>query len=163
MAIEVGMTVPETDLMLRLEDGTNQKVPLGPKLKGRKVVLIGMPGAFTATCTGAHVPSLLRCWPGMKEKGVDEIIIFVVNDPQVTRYWAEQTGATAAGITVLADPASALTEGLGMCFDNPRAGLYRRTIRFSSVVEDGVVTHVFLEEVPGACDITAGETILDAL
>lgn len=163
MAIEVGMRLPEVDLMLRGENAQNLVVPLGEKLKGRKVVLIGMPGAFTGTCTGAHVPSLVRTAPALKQKGVEEIIIFVVNDPQVTKAWAEQTGATAAGITVLADPAAEFTKAIGMDFTAPAGGLYDRCIRFSSVVEDGVVTHVFLEEVPGACDITAGETILDAL
>ena len=163
MAIEVGMKVPDVDLMLRTEDAQNLKVPLGPKLKGRKVVLIGMPGAFTGTCTGSHVPSLVRTAPALAEKGVDEIIIFVVNDPQATRAWAQFTGADKAGLTVLADPASALTQALEMCYDAPAAGMYRRCTRFSSVVEDGVVTHVMFENDFGVCDLTAGEAILEAL
>lgn len=163
MPIEVGMRIPEVDLLLRSEDAQNLKVPLGEKLRGRKVVLIGMPGAFTGTCTGSHVPSLVRTAPALAAKGVDEIIIFVVNDPQVTRIWAEQTGATAAGITVLADAGSALTQALDMAYDAPAAGLYRRCTRFSSVVEDGVVTRVFVEQSFGVCDLTAGETILESL
>jgi len=163
MAIEVGMRVPDVDLMLRTEDGQNVELPIGPMLKGRKVVLIGMPGAYTGTCTGSHVPSLVRTAPALKAKGIEEIIIFVVNDPQVTRVWAEETGATAAGITVLADPASALTVGLDMDYDAPRAGMYRRCTRFTSVVEDGVVKLVMLEENPGVCDLTTGEAILERL
>jgi len=163
MAIETGMRLPETDLMLRTEDGQNLVVPLGPKLKGRKVVLIGMPGAFTGTCTGAHVPSLVRTAPALAEKGVEEIIIFVVNDPQVTRVWAEQTGATKAGITVVADPAAELTKAIGMNFTAPAGGLYDRCIRFSSIVEDGVVQAVLMEEKAGVCDLTTGESLLERL
>ena len=163
MVIAVGSTIPEATLMKRLEDKTNLPVDLSELLSGRKVALLGMPGAFTATCTGDHLPNVMRSLPRLKELGVDEIILFVVNDPQVVKAWGEVTGATDAGITLLADPESKLTEALGLRFDAPPAGLIGRCTRFASIVEDRVVTILKFEEGPTGCSMTNGDALIEAL
>ena len=76
-------------------------VALGDLVKGRKVVIFAVPGAYTPTCSSAHVPSFIRTKAGFDEKGVDEIICLSVNDPFVMAAWAKQ--ADAHGITMLAD------------------------------------------------------------
>ena len=73
----------------------------------------------------------------------------------------ESTGATEAGLTVLADADSSLTRALGMEFDAPPAGLHKRSKRYAMLVDDGVVKVVNLEESPGTCTMSSGETLLE--
>lgn len=162
MKIEVGQRIPEATLMKRLEDKTHLNVELGEKFAGRKVALIGLPGAYTGTCTGEHLPSLIRTAPDLKAKGIDEIIVFSVNDPQVMKAWGEATGATKAGITLLVDPECKFTESLGLRFDAPMAGMIARCTRFAAIVEDGVVKTLKFEEGLG-CSLTSGDSLLEAL
>ena len=98
MTISAGDKLPEATLLQRGADKT-EPVDLAARLRGRKVVLFGLPGAFTGTCTTAHVPSFIRTKPGFDAKGVDEIICVSVNDPFVMQAWGASTGAVA-GSTV---------------------------------------------------------------
>ncbi len=162
MSIEKGEVLPGATL-LRMGDSGPETVSLGDKMKGRKIVIFALPGAYTGVCTTAHVPSFIRVIGALKAKGVDEVICISVNDPFVMKAWGESTGATAAGITLLADPESAFTTAIGMNFSAPPAGLIDRSQRYAMVVEDGVVTVLNKEETPGVCDISGGEAILDVV
>jgi cytochrome c peroxidase len=160
MAIAVGEKLPEATFV-RMGEGGPEEVKLSDLTKGRKVVLFGLPGAYTGTCTSAHVPSFIRTKAGFDDKGVDEVVCVSVNDPFVMKAWGEATGATAAGITMLADPESAFTKAVGMEFSAPPAGLNDRSKRYAMLVEDGKVTLMQAEESPGKCEISAGEALLD--
>ncbi|TNF20853.1 MAG: peroxiredoxin [Rhodobacteraceae bacterium] len=162
MAISVGDTLPEATLLQLGNDGP-QQVDLKAKLAGRKVVLFGLPGAYTGTCSTAHVPSFIRTKGDFDAKGVDEIICVSVNDPFVMKAWGEATGATEAGLTFLGDADGSFTRAIGMGFDAPPAGLHGRSKRFAMVVEDGVVKVLNEEASPGTCEISSGESLLDAL
>ncbi|MFT3690679.1 peroxiredoxin [Paenirhodobacter sp.] len=162
MSVEKGDVLPGATL-LRLGDNGPEAVSLGDKMKGRKIVIFAVPGAYTGVCTTAHVPSFIRVIDALKAKGVEEVICIAVNDPFVMKAWGEATGATAAGITMLADAESAFTTALGMNFSAPPAGLINRSQRYAMVVEDGVVKVLNKEETPGVCDISGGETILEAV
>ena len=162
MAITKGDTLPGATLVQFGENGP-EAVELGEKLKGRKVVIFAVPGAFTPTCHSAHVPSFIRTKDGFAEKGVDEIICVSVNDPFVMKAWGEATGATEAGLTLLADAESAFTTGIGMNFDAPPAGLIARSKRYAMYAEDGVVKVLQLEESPGTCEISGGESLLETI
>lgn len=162
MAISQGDRLPEATLV-RMGDNGPEQVAVADLTKGRKVVIFAVPGAFTPTCHSAHVPSFIRTKGQFDEKGVDEIICVSVNDPFVMKSWGEATGATDAGLTMLGDPESAFTKALGMDFTAPPAGLIARSKRYAMLVDDGVVTVLNLEESPGTCEISAGETLLDAL
>jgi peroxiredoxin len=83
-----------------------------------------------------------------------------VNDPFVMKAWGDATGATAAGITMLGDGDASFTKAIGMDFDVPAIGFHARSKRYSLLAEDGVVKVLNLEESPGACEISAGETLL---
>ncbi|MCB1410908.1 MAG: peroxiredoxin [Rhodobacteraceae bacterium] len=159
MPITVGDTLPASTLLKMGEKGAEQ-VDLGERLKGRRVVIFGLPGAFTGVCTTAHVPSFIRTKPDFDAKGVDEIICISVNDPFVIKAWTDATGAEAAGLTTLADAESAFTTAIGMNFSAPPVGFVNRSKRYSLYAEDGVVKAINLEETPGACEISAGETLL---
>lgn len=162
MSITVGEVLPGATL-LQLGDNGPEAVSLGDKMKGRKVVIFAVPGAYTGVCTTAHVPSFIRTRDKFAAKGVDEVICISVNDPFVMKAWGETTGATAAGITMLPDAESAFTTAIGMDFTAPPAGLISRSARYAMLVEDGVVKVLNREESPGTCEISAGEALLDAI
>jgi peroxiredoxin len=162
MAISVGDKLPETTFLIFDENGP-QEVPLGPKLKGRKVVIFGLPGAFTRTCDATHLPSFIRTRAGFAEKGVDEVICVSVNDPFVMAAWGESSGATEAGITMLGDPSAEFTKAIGLDFSVPAIGLLDRCQRFALLADDGVVKVLNLEEEGGACKLTVGEELLEKI
>jgi peroxiredoxin len=161
LTIAIGARLPEAEL---LQIGANgaEAVALADRMKGRKVVIFGLPGAFTGTCSTAHVPSFIRTAKGFAEKGVDEIICIAANDPFVMKAWGEATGATAAGITMLGDADSSFTKAIGMAYDLPRLGFFGRSKRYSLLVEDGVITR-FNPETGTGCEISAGEHLLSQL
>lgn len=161
MAIEKGQRLPAAT-MLRIGEAGPEAVDLSERLKGRKVVLFALPGAFTRACSAAHLPSFIRTADRFREKGVEDIICVAVNDPFALKAWGEATGATAAGITLLGDSDGAFTKALGMAFDAPAIGLFGRSSRYAAVVEDGVVTHVQIDK-PGECKISTGEALLEAV
>jgi peroxiredoxin len=162
MTIGVGDRLPEATL-LRIGANGAEEVTLSERLAGRKVVLFGLPGAYTRTCTAAHVPSFIRTKAQFDAKGVDEIICVAVNDPFVMASWAEATGGAKAGLSFLADASGAFTRAIGMEFTAPAVGFYGRSKRFALVAEDGVVK-VFHPEPPGGvCDVSGGEAMLEAI
>lgn len=160
--ISVGTALPDATLIEMTAEGP-APVALSDKTKGRKIVIFAVPGAFTPTCHAAHVPSFIRTKDQFSSKGVDEIICVSANDPFVMGAWGEATGATAAGLTMLADADSSFTDAIGMRFDAPPAGLIGRSKRYAMLVEDGEVKILHLEESPGTCEVSAGEALLDAL
>jgi glutaredoxin/glutathione-dependent peroxiredoxin len=159
MMISVGDRLPEATLLTIGANGP-EPVDLGERLRRRKVVIFGLPGAFTGTCTTAHVPSFIRTKPGFDAKGVDEVICVTVNDPFVVKAWTDATGAAKAGIDTLADAESTFTAAIGMEFSAPAVGFVNRSKRYSLYAEDGVVKLLNLEVARGACEISAGETLL---
>ena len=162
MTISQGDTLPDATLIQMGSEGP-EEVQLRDKLKDRKVVIFAVPGAFTPTCHSAHVPSFIRTKDQFDAKGVDEIICISANDPFVMKAWGEATGATEAGLTLLADAESAFTTGIGMNFDAPPAGLIARSKRYAMYAEDGVVKVLQLEESPGTCEISGGESLLETI
>ncbi|MEO0676870.1 MAG: peroxiredoxin [Pseudomonadota bacterium] len=160
MAISVGDTLPEASF-LRIGSAGPESVSVSELVKGKKVVIFGLPGAYTGTCTTAHVPSFMRTIGAFKEKGVDDVICVAVNDPFVMDQWGKDTGAADAGIVMLGDAASDFTLAIGMDFDAPPVGFKSRSKRYSMLVEDGVVTVLNAESNPGECEISAGETLLE--
>ncbi|WP_425084855.1 peroxiredoxin [Ruegeria profundi] len=160
--ITTGEMLPDATLTQMGAEGP-EEVRISDKTAGRKVVIFAVPGAFTPTCHSAHVPSFMRTKDQFEAKGVDEIICISVNDPFVMNAWGEATGATEAGLTLLGDAASEFTKAIGMDFDAPPAGLLARSQRYAMLVEDGKVTALNLEESPGACEISAGEGLLEVI
>lgn len=162
MTISQGDTLPDATLVQMGAEGP-APVQMADKLKGRKVVVFAVPGAFTPTCHSAHVPSFVRTKDEFMNKGVDEIICVSCNDPFVMKAWGEATGAEAAGITMLADASSEFTKAIGMDFDAPPAGLVARSKRYAMIVDDGKVSVLQAEENPGVCETSGGEALLENL
>ncbi|MFT7057672.1 MAG: cytochrome c peroxidase [Pseudorhodobacter sp.] len=162
MTISVGDKLPDATLVKMGANGP-EEFSVESLTKGRKVVIFAVPGAFTPTCHSAHVPSFIRTKDGFAAKGVDEIICISVNDAFVMKTWGEATGATEAGLTLLADGTSAFTEAMGMRFDAPPVGLMARSKRYALYAEDGVVKVFHPEENSGTCEISGGEALLAAI
>jgi peroxiredoxin len=162
MAISNGDTLPNATLREMTGDGPAEYTT-DALFKGRKVVLFGLPGAYTPTCSSAHLPSFIRTKAGFDAKGVDEIICLSVNDVFVMQAWGGDVGADKAGIRMLSDADGSFTAAMGLDFTAEPVGLINRSKRFAMVVEDGVVSNLQIEDSPGECTISAGESLLEAM
>ena len=162
MPLAVGDRLPPATFLEMTDDGPRE-LRAAALFAGRRVVLVAMPGAFTPTCDGAHLPSFVRTAARFAEAGIDAILCVAVNDVHVMRRWGAESGATAAGIRMLSDAAGDFTRAVGMAFDAPAVGFFGRSRRYAAVVEDGVVTVLNVEAERGVCELTAGETVLEAL
>lgn len=162
MTIEVGKTLPEATFLEKTDDGI-AAVPGGGLFGGRKVVLFGLPGAFTGMCSTRHVPSFMAVADALRAKGVDEIVCVSVNDPHVMLAWDEASGAGKAGIRMLADADGSFARAMGLEFDAPAAGLFGRSKRYALMAEDGVVKVLNIETSRTDCELSGGQTMLDAI
>jgi len=162
MPIQQGDTLPDATLLELTADGP-APVKLSELTKGRKVAIFGLPGAYTGTCTTAHVPSFVNNRDALREKGVEEIICLSVNDPFVMSAWGKSTGGADAGIRFLGDADGALTKAMGLDFSVPQAGLIDRSQRYAMLVDDGVVSVMNLEETPATAEKSSGETLLASM
>lgn len=160
MAISVGDKLPSATLRSMTADGPAEHNTV-ELCAGKKVVLFGLPGAFTGTCTTAHLPSFMRTADQFAAKGVDFIGCVSVNDVFVMQSWAESTGADKTPVQMLADPDSSFTKALGLEFTAPPVGLIDRSKRYAMLIEDGTVTALEIDENPGECTISAGESFLE--
>ncbi len=158
MPVTVGQKLPEATFAVQTADGPEQ-LRFSEILPGRRVVIFAVPGAFTPTCDSAHMPGFVRTADALRAKGVDAIYCIAVNDTHVLRHWGASTGATAAGITMLADTASEFARFTGLKADTPSEGMFNRNKRYSMLVEDGVVT-IFNPQIEPGCEISGGEHML---
>ena len=164
MTIKVGDRLPAGTLSEYIEVAT-EACPIGPNqfqidalTKGKKVVLFGLPGAFTPTCSAKHVPGYVAHFGELKAKGVDEIICMSVNDAFVMGAWAKDQ-KVGDKVHMLADGSADFTKALGLEFDLTGRGMGVRCQRFSMLVDDGVVK-VLNIEAPGKYEVSDGETML---
>lgn len=160
MTIKVGDSIPAVKLMQAGAEGPRE-IDTGEFFKGRTVVLFGVPGAFTPTCSAKHMPSFLENAAALKAKGVDAIACMAVNDPFVMGAWAKDQGITDQ-VTMLADGSAVFTRAMGLEFDLTARGLGVRSQRFALVAKDGKVTHLAIEA-PGAFEVSSGQAVLAAL
>jgi glutaredoxin/glutathione-dependent peroxiredoxin len=114
-------------------------------LKGKKVVLFGLPGAYTPVCSASHLPGFIAKSAELKANGIDDIVCISVNDPFVMQAWGKEQGADGK-VMMLADADGAFTRAIGLSLDLPDYGLSGRSERYSMVVEDGVVKTINVEK-----------------
>lgn len=162
MPIATGEQLPNATLQRKGDAGTEQ-VDLYSIVSGKRVAIFGLPGAFTGTCSTAHVPSFMRNMDALRAKGIDEVICIAVNDADVMRAWGKATGATESGILMLADPLSEFTKAIGMAFSAPAVGYVDRCARFTMFVDDGVVKVFNPEPTRGQCTLSSAETLLEQI
>ena len=157
MAISVGDKVPSATLYKMGADGP-EAVTTDDYCAGRKVVIFGVPGAFTPTCSAKHVPGFMQNADALKAKGVEAIACVSVNDAFVMGAWAndQSTGDT---IDMLGDGSGELAKAMDVELDLGSRGLGLRGKRFALVTEDGVVKHLALQDGGELTSSSAEETL----
>lgn len=157
MTIEVGDRIPTLELFVMTADGPGP-ISSDVLFRGKRVALFGVPGAFTRTCSAQHLPGFVEGVDAFKAMGIDEVICLSVNDAAVLAAWAREHGADGK-VTMIGDGCLNFTRAAGFEIDMSAKGYGRRCRRFSMIVDNGVVTHLHLEE-PGAFGETSAETLL---
>ena len=160
MTISIGDAIPNATVMLATEDGPAQAETSDIFGKGR-IALFSVPGAYTPTCSAKHLPGFVDKVDELKAKGVDKIVCMAVNDAFVMGAWAKAQNVDGK-IEMLADGNGDFARALGLSFDGKGFGMGERSQRFSAVIEDGVVTHLNIEQ-PGAFDVSSAEYMLGQL
>jgi glutaredoxin/glutathione-dependent peroxiredoxin len=160
MTIKVGDKLPHAEFDNKTPDG-KQKLTTDVVFAGRKVVLFGVPGAFTPTCSMNHLPGFLTHFDAIKAKGVDTIACTSVNDVDVMTAWAKHSGAEGK-ILMLADGNATFAKAAGLERDMSMAGMGLRSFRYSMIVDNGVVTKLNIEDKSGV-NVSGAETILEQL
>ncbi|PNG24701.1 peroxiredoxin [Methylocella silvestris] len=161
MTIKVGDHLPKASFAVMTPEGPAVR-STDDIFKGRRVVLIGVPGAFTPTCSNVHLPGFANRIDDFKEKGVDAIAVTAVNDVFVMHAWASSSDA-GAHISFLADGNGDFAKALGLTLDLTERGLGVRSQRYSMLVEDGVVRQLNVEASAGKADVSSAESILHQL
>jgi peroxiredoxin len=160
MTIQIGDTIPANKLTQAGAEGPRE-LPSAELFGGKTVVLFGVPGAFTPTCSAKHLPGFVQLAGALKAKGVDTIACMAVNDAFVLKAWSAEQGITDE-VIMLADGSAAFTRALGLELDLTARGMGVRCQRFALVAKDGVVSYLGVEEA-GAFDVSRAETVLAAL
>ena len=167
MPIKVGDRLPDGQLQEFIEVET-AGCSLGPNTfnvadiaKGKKIVIFGLPGAFTPTCSGKHVPGYVQQYDALKRKGVDEIWCVSVNDAFVMGAWGRDQHSTGK-VRMLADGSADYTKKLGLELDLTARGMGIRSQRFSMLVDNGVVKSLDVEA-PGKFEVSSAEAMLNKL
>lgn len=158
MTISVGDRLPEVKLRIMTPEGPAAKTT-SELFAGQKVALFGVPGAFTGTCSTAHLPGFLKQADALKAKGVDKIMVTGINDVFVMEAWKRASGAEGR-IEFVADGNGEFAKALDLTFDGSGFGLGIRSKRYSMLVEDGVVKRLNVEESPGKVDVSGADALL---
>ena len=159
MAIEEGQKLPEATLHV-MQDDRPTAVTTDDLFADKKVVLFAVPGAFTPTCSQAHLPGYVVNAEAIKAKGVDSIVCLAVNDAFVMDAWGKDKNADE--LVMVADGNGDFTKALGLEMDGTGFGLGTRSQRYAMIVDDGTVTMLAVEA-PGQFEVSKAEAILEAL
>jgi glutaredoxin/glutathione-dependent peroxiredoxin len=160
MTIAVGDRIPDVQLKMIDAQGTEVISTADVLGKGR-VVLFGVPAAFSPTCSDVHLPGYVTRSEELLARGIDRIFCVSVNDPFVMAAWARSQGV-GDKVALLADGNGELARAMGLEIDLSRGGLGTRNRRYAAIIEDGVVTHLALEEATGL-DVSSADALLSAL
>ncbi len=161
MTISVGEALPEASFKAVAADGATT-LSTAELFAGKKVVLFGVPGAFTPTCSNNHLPGYLENRDAIMARGVDTIAVIAVNDQHVMKAWANFTGGEGK-LMFLADGNGDFIRAIGLDMDLSAGGLGIRSKRFSMIVDDGKVTALNIEDSPGQAVESGAAKLLEQL
>ncbi len=157
MTIKVGDKVPAVTFRTMTADGPKE-LTSDEVFGGKKVALFALPGAFTPTCSAKHLPGYVQQSDAIKAKGADTVACVSVNDAFVMGAWGADQG-TGDKVLMLADGSAEFANAVGLAMDGTARGMGIRSLRYSMVVDDGVVTALNLEE-PGKFEVSDADTML---
>ena len=158
--IKIGDELPEIGFKFMGANGP-EDIGAADLFSGKKVVLFSLPGAFTPTCSAKHLPGFVKNATAIKAKGVDTIGCVAVNDAFVMDAWGRDQNVDDK-VMMLADGAAKWSDEIGLGIDLTAAGMGKRGRRFAMIVDNGVVSHLAVEEA-GAFDVSSAEAILEVL
>lgn len=160
MTIQVGDHLPQVTFRVNGPEGPQAKTT-DDLFKGRRVVLVGVPGAFTPACHRNHLPGFVANREAILARGIDTIAVTSVNDIFVLNAWQQQSGAE--GIDFLADGNAEFAKAIGLDMDGSGFGLGPRSQRYAMLVDDGVVRVLNIEDTPSKAEVSGAEALLKVI
>ena len=162
MKIKPGDKLPQTDFFY-LDDSNDVKKISGNNLfKEKKIIILGMPGAFTKTCSTVHLPGYIKNYDLALKKGIKKIICIAVNDPNVMKAWGQNQNVSNK-IIMVGDPFCKFTKAIGEEVDKSAKGLGIRSNRYTILLEDKVVKKIEEEKETATCELSAAENFLNRI
>ena len=161
MKLKIKDQIPDIEIF-HLIDGEPQTSKIGDILGNGKVILFGLPGAFTSTCSKLHLPGYVGNADKIKSKGIEKIFCLSVNDPLVMNAWGEANNARGK-ITMLSDPYLLFTKAIGAEVDRNSKGMGIRSNRYAMVIENLEVINIQVEKETKQCGLSSAEGVLDLL
>ena len=162
MKIKAGDKLPSSELFYLSRSNDVKKINILDLCKNDKVIVLGMPGAFTKTCSALHLPGYIKYYDLALEKGVTKIICISVNDPNVLKAWGEDQNV-GAKIFMAGDPFSNFTKAIGAEVDKSEKGLGIRSNRYTMLVENGEIKKIVEEKETATCELSAAESFLNSI
>ena len=159
MKIKENEKIPNSEIFI-LEDGEPIKKNINEFLKDKKVIIFGLPGAYTSVCSAKHLPGYVKMHQEYKNKGIDQIICIAANDPFVMNAWGKQNNV-GNKIMMIGDPFLNFIKAIGAEVDKSGRGMGIRSNRYTMLVEDMKVIKLKEEKETGICEISAAENFLD--
>tara|TARA_B100000941_G_scaffold173508_1_gene123738 strand:- start:97 stop:585 length:489 start_codon:yes stop_codon:yes gene_type:complete len=162
MKIKPGDELPQSDFFYLDEKNEVKKISTSDLFKAQKIILLGMPGAFTKTCSAVHLPGYVKNYELALKKGIKKIICLAVNDPNVMKAWG-QNQKVGNKILMVGDPFCKFTKAIGAEVDKSAKGLGIRSNRYTMLLEDGVVKKIEEEKETATCELSAAENFLNRI
>ena len=161
MKLKINEQIPDTEIF-QLVDGEPQKSNLRETIGNGKIVLFGLPGAFTSTCSKLHLPGFIANADNIKAKGIQNIFCLSVNDPYVMNGWGELNN-TGDKIKMLSDPYLLFTKAIGAEVDRNSKGMGIRSNRYVMVIEKLKIVNIQVEKETKQCGLSSAENVLDLI
>ena len=158
MNIKENDQVPNSEIFI-MENGDPVKKNTQEFLKDKKVVIFGLPGAYTSVCSAKHLPGYVKMFEKYKEKGIDHIICISVNDPFVMNAWGKEH-SVGDKILMIGDPFLNFTKAIGADVDKSARGLGIRSNRYTMLVDNLKVVKLKEEDDAGSCEVSAAENFI---
>ena len=159
MKIKVGQKLPSSELFYLDQNNNVKKVDILDLCKDNKTIILGMPGAFTKTCSALHLPGYVKNFELASKKGISKIVCIAVNDPNVMKAWGENQ-STGTKIFMAGDPFLKFTKSIGAEVDKSAKGLGIRSNRYTMLIENQVLKKVVEEKETATCELSAAENFL---
>ena len=154
--------LPNAELFYLDKNNNVIKIDILDLCKNNKTILLGMPGAFTKTCSALHLPGYIKNYEIALKKGISKIICIAVNDPNVMKAWGEKQNV-GSKILMVGDPYLNFTKVIGAEVDKSEKGLGIRSNRYTMLVENGVVKKIEEEKETASCELSAAESFLNVI
>ena len=161
MKIKIGDKLPGSELFYLDQNNDVKKVNILDLCKG-KTIILGMPGAFTKTCSALHLPGYIKNYELASKKGITKIVCIAVNDPNVMKAW-EKNQNVGSKIFMAGDPFLKFTKAIGAEVDKSEKGLGIRSNRYTMLVEDGQIKKLEEEKETAYCELSAAENYIKSL